>query len=114
MQLILPARIFVGLEPLDFRNGLNGTAAACRLKIKQNPLDGGLFVFINRSKNMLRLYYFDGHGECAFTKRVVKGRFPWWNDGKIPEEVVVEHLHLILRGGDPKKIKFPEPWKKLT
>ncbi len=114
MQVPNHARIFIGVEPLDFRNGFNGTAAACRQRIEKNPLNGGLFAFINRTRTMIRLYFFDGHGEYLMTKRVARGRFFWWKEGEVPAEVIAEHLYLLLRGGDPKKVRLPEPWKKLT
>jgi transposase len=113
-QIALNTRIFVCLEPLDFRNGFNGTEAACRLKMNQNPLEGGLFVFINNCKTMIRLYLFDGHGELLITKRVAKGHFQWWKKEETPSEIMIEHIHLLLRGGDPKSVRFPTPWKRIT
>ena len=113
LQIALNTRIFVCQEPLSFRKGFNGTEAACRLLIKQNPLEGGVFVFINQPKTMIRLYLFDGHGEYLITKRVVQGRFKWWSEGSIPSEIMVEHIHLLLRGGDPTKVSFPAPWKRI-
>ncbi|MBF0316474.1 MAG: IS66 family insertion sequence element accessory protein TnpB [Oligoflexia bacterium] len=118
IQVTLQSRIFICQEPLDFRCGFNGTAAACRLKIQKNPLEGGLFVFINQSRTMIRLYLFDGHGELLITKKVAQGRFPWWNTSSaISEgsetEIMIEHIHLLLRGGDPKSVRLPPPWKKI-
>ncbi len=113
IQISSRTKIFVCNEILDFRNGFNGTAIACRQKIKQNPLEGGLFVFKNRSRTMIRFYLFDGHGEWCITKRVASGRFKWWKEGKIPSEIVAEHLYLLLRGGNPSKVNFPEPWKRI-
>lgn len=111
------SRIFVCQEPLDFRTGFNGTAAACRLKIQKNPLEGGIFVFINQSRTMVRLYFFDGHGETLITKRVVEGHFPWWDKNsdhsEAEAEIMIEHIHLLLRGGDPKSVRLPPPWKKV-
>ncbi|HLE12051.1 MAG: hypothetical protein A2504_05920 [Bdellovibrionales bacterium RIFOXYD12_FULL_39_22] len=112
-QIAMQNKIFVCTEPLDFRSGFNGTEAACRLKMNQNPLEGGMFVFINLSKTMIRLYLFDGHGEVMVTKRVAQGRFQWWKEKETPAEVMMEHLHLLLRGGDPKSVKLPAPWKKI-
>lgn len=112
LQITTQTRIFIGIEPLDFRTGFNGTAAECRLKIQQNPLNGGLFVFINRSKTMIRLYFFDGHGEWLITKRVAQGRFIWWKDIDTPENIMVEQLHIMLRGGNPQ-IRLPPLWKNI-
>lgn len=117
IQVTMHSKIFVCQEALDFRSGFNATAAACRLKIQKNPLEGGLFVFINQSRTMVRLYFFDGHGETLVTKRIVQGRFSWWNKSAIPTEadaeIMIEHIHLLLRGGDPKTVLLPPPWKKI-
>jgi len=113
IQIANHTKIFICLEPLDFRNGFNGTEAACRLHINQNPLEGGVFVFINRYRTMIRLYLFDGHGEWLVTKRVAKGRFHWWKEESNLSEIMIEHVHFLLRGGDPKTVRLPTPWKKL-
>lgn len=114
IQISSQTRIFIGADPLDFRNGFNGTAAACRRHLNQNPLDGGLFVFINRCRTMIRFYFFDGHGEWVASKRIVQGRFNWWKKGQIPSDVMAEHLYLLSRGGDPTGMSLPPPWKRIT
>lgn len=103
-------KIFVSVEPLDFRKGFNGTAGACRQLAQESHLSGAVFLFINRNATMMRLYFFDGHGECLLIKRMAKGKFKWWrkNPGKInPAEVVA-----VLAGATPI-IDFPKPWKPL-
>jgi transposase len=114
IQISSQTRIFIAPDPLDFRNGFNGTAAACRRQHNKNPLEGGLFAFINRSRTIIRFYLFDGHGEWVASKRIVQGRFHWWKKGQLPLEVMAEHLYLLSRGGDPGGIGLPPPWKRLT
>jgi transposase len=55
--LTLPAsvRIYVAAEAVDLRRGFDGLAAATRSVIKQDPLSGHLFVFLNRRKNRVKL-----------------------------------------------------------
>jgi len=113
LQIPAQSKIFVGINPLDFRNGFNGTAAACRRELQKNPLEGALFVFINRSKTMVRIYFFDGHGEWSISKRAATGTFSWWKQGELPDEILIEHLQVLFRGGDPKGVHLPPPWKKL-
>ena len=113
MQISPQKKNFICPTPMDFRKGFNGTAATCRLQLMKNPLDGGLFVFINRQKTMVRFYLFDGHGEFLLTKRIAQGRFHWWKDGEIPNEVATEHVYLLLRGCDPNGLNLPDPWKRL-
>jgi transposase len=114
IQISSQTHIFISTEPLDFRNGFNGTAAACRRHLNKNPLEGGLFVFINRSRTMIRFYIFDNHGEWVASKRIVQGRFNWWKNGHIPEEIMPEHLYILSRGGDPSMLGLPPPWKRIT
>ena len=56
-MLMLPAsvRIYVAAEAVDLRRGFDGLAAATRSLIRQDPLNGHLFVFLNRRRNRIRL-----------------------------------------------------------
>lgn len=38
-------------------------------------MDGGLYVFINRRGNQIRVLYFDRSGFCLWAKRLEAGRF---------------------------------------
>ena len=104
-------KIFVAMEPLDFRKGFNGTAGACRRLAQGSHLSGAVFLFLNRSATMLRCYSFDGHGELLLSKRVAKGRFKWWR--KNPEKVNAAEVAAVLAGAGPIS-DFPEPWKPLA
>ena len=62
LQLTPQSRIFLALTPVDFRNGINGLAALCRRAFGQNPLDGAIYVFRNRTGTTLKLLCYDGQG----------------------------------------------------
>jgi hypothetical protein len=49
--LTLPAavRIYVAAEAVDLRRGFDGLAATTRSLFRQDPLDGHLFVSLNRN-----------------------------------------------------------------
>lgn len=104
-------RIFVAMEPLDFRKGFNGTAGACRRLAEDSHLSGALFLFLNRSATMIRCYYFDGHGEFLLTKRVAKGKFKWWDEA--PSMVNPAEVASVLAGAGPIS-NLPAPWKQLA
>ena len=104
-------RIFVAMEPLDFRKGFNGTAGACRRLAEGSHLSGAVFLFLNRSATMMRCYSFDGHGELLLTKRVAKGRFKWWQ--KAPTKVNPAEVASVLAGAGPIA-SIPDPWKPLA
>ena len=52
-MLSLPStvRIFVAAEPVDLRRGFDGLAAVTRSVVRQDPLSGHLFVFLNRRRD---------------------------------------------------------------
>ena len=42
LQLTPQSRIFLAVEPVDFRRGIDGLAALCRQRLAQNPLEGAV------------------------------------------------------------------------
>jgi transposase len=40
-----------------------------------DPLDGSLYVFVNRRAMQMRVLYFDRSGLCIWAKRLEAGRF---------------------------------------
>ena len=55
LQLTPQSRIFLATEPVDFRKGIDGLAAVCRLVLREQPLSGAIFVFRNRAATTLKL-----------------------------------------------------------
>jgi hypothetical protein len=43
LQLTPQSRIFVALEPVDCRKGIDGLAAVCRQALGENPLGGAVY-----------------------------------------------------------------------
>jgi transposase len=62
LQLSPQSRIFVAVEPVDFRRGIDGLGAICRQQLEQNPLHGAVFVFRNRRATAIKLLVYDGQG----------------------------------------------------
>jgi len=55
IHLTADTHILLSIQPADFRQGIDGLAAVCRSRLASDPRSGALFVFINRSKTMVRL-----------------------------------------------------------
>ncbi len=54
MLIPTPHRILLAREPVDFRKQIDGLAAVCEQVLKEEPLDGTLFLFRNRRGNALK------------------------------------------------------------
>ena len=116
IQVPANATVVVMHEPMSFRNGIEGTAGVARAVLRQEPMDGALFVFRNKQGHMLRILYYDGSGFWLCTKRLSKGRFSSWpkGDGKsLCSALLVRELQVLLWGGDPSRCDFPALWRRV-
>jgi len=76
---MIPAdvRIFLCTEPVDLRRSFDSMALAPRgaRAPRTGPRQGGLFAFVNRRANRLKLLWFDRNGYCLLYKRLHQALF---------------------------------------
>jgi transposase len=84
LQLTPQSRIFVAVEPVDFRKGIDGLGGLCRRALAHNPLDGAIYVFRNRAGTGLKILFYDGQG---FVRR--ESRSMECSDSRMRTEPVV-------------------------
>jgi len=97
IQLSANTQILVATTAQDFRKGIDGFACLCRTQFKQDPTKGCVFVFINRSRTMVRLLAYEGNGFWLMTKRLSKGKFQAWPSGaQAMTPLMAKQLRLLL------------------
>lgn len=106
-MLALPAqqKIWLYAEPADMRKSFNGLIALARQQMKQSPVNGDYFVFINRRKTQIRVLYFDRDGFCLWSKRLEQGQFNPRQKHGYCHQITATDLQLILEGIQVKKIR---------
>jgi transposase len=62
IQVTPQMRILVAVQPVDFRNGIDGLGRLCRDALRADPMAGGVFVFRNRRGTALKALMYDGQG----------------------------------------------------
>jgi len=67
--------IFLHTRPTDMRKGFDGLSGLVRQEFGADPLDGSLFLFINRRRDRLKILHFDGTGFWLYYKRLEAGTF---------------------------------------
>ena len=67
--------IYLCLLPTDMRRGFDGLMRMSEEFLQQNVLEGGLFVFLNKRRDRMKLLYWDGDGLCIWYKRLEVGTF---------------------------------------
>lgn len=89
--------ILLCVAPSDFRKGIDGFAAVCRLQLAQDPSNGTVYLFINRARTMIRALSYDGNGYWIITKRISRGRFQGWPSGtQLMSAASARQLRIIM------------------
>ena len=115
LQLTPQSRIFLAMQPVDFRKGIDGLAAVCRQVLGENPLEGAIYVFRNRAGTALKLLLYDGQGYWLLMKRLSQGRFTWWPQGTdASTQLAARELLILLWNGNPQQAHMADDWKKLA
>lgn len=70
-------KVYLALEPADMRKSFNGLSALVQEHLKANPYDGALYRFTNKSRNRIKIIFWDGSGLWVAAKRLEEGRFSW-------------------------------------
>lgn len=97
-------RVRVYGKPADMRKSYDGLQALARNAMGFDPLDGALYVFVNRRGSQLKCLYFDRSGFCIWGKRLEAGRFVG-NWSKIrSREMDWTGLMLMLEGMEVKRV----------
>ena len=76
MLMLPPAvRIFVASQPTDLRRSFDTLAQMARSILRQDPFSGHLFVFFNRTRNRVKILYWERTGFWLCHKRLESGTF---------------------------------------
>jgi transposase len=96
-------RIYLAVEAVDMRKHFDGLWALAQERLREDPRSGALFVFTNRSRDRLKILYWDGTGPWVLAKRLEKGRFTWPIGGDaVKLSLTPEALTMLLAGIDLK------------
>jgi transposase len=105
------SKVFIAIEPVDFRNGILGLKSLCRDYLKQNPESGTLFIFRSRRMKSIKVLVYDGQGYWLMMKRLSRGKFPWW-PSSTGRGIEIDHKKLQLIINVALEQKFNDDWKK--
>lgn len=92
-------RVFVALAPVDMRGSFDALAGHVR-RLPADPLDGHIYLFVNRKRRLLKALWFDRTGWAIFAKRLERGSFELPTAPAGTHKVAVDpaQLAMILEG----------------
>lgn len=106
------SKVFVALEPVDFRNGILGLKSKVKDHLRQVPDSGTFFLFRNKKNNAIKILVYDGQGFWLLMKRLSKGKFPWWPQGAgRGKDLDYKKLQLIINAATDAT--FCDDWKRI-
>ncbi|MES2771486.1 MAG: IS66 family insertion sequence element accessory protein TnpB [Pseudomonadota bacterium] len=73
----LPEHIWLVVEAVDMRAGIDGLSQRIQNTLGRSPCDGTAYAFCNRQKNRLKLLVWDGTGVWLCQRRLHRGYFTW-------------------------------------
>jgi transposase len=68
-------RIYLATGLVDMRNGIDGLRAVVEQVLKKSPDEGHLFVFVGKSRDKVKILFWDKNGYVVYFKRLERGRF---------------------------------------
>lgn len=94
--------IYLYSEAIDMRKSINGLSYLVSDLANRSLQDGSLTLFYNRSRDKVKLLYWNKNGFVLIYKRLEKGRFKILNDDKKTSEVTLDSKQLswLLAGLD--------------
>ncbi len=110
MLIPTPHRILLAREPVDFRKQIDGLAAVCEQVLKEEPLDGTLFLFRNRRGNALKALVWTFGGFSLVYKKLERGRFQWPDCGADRMTVTPAEVAALLEGIDLSNSRRLSRW----
>ncbi len=97
-------RVFLYRQPTDMRKSFNGLIALTESALRQDPLSGNLFVFVNRRRDRIKILYWGATGFCLWYQHLQRGTYqlpgPEFFEEDDSLEVTRSQLSLMLDGID--------------
>lgn len=113
LQITAQMKILVAIQPVDFRNGIDGLAQLCKQTLQQDPFSGVVFAFRNRRSTALKVLVYDGQGFWLCQKRLSRGKFSWWPASSTAraKSLAAHQLHVLFSAGNPDGATAAPDWR---
>jgi transposase len=110
LGLTFAERIHLYTHPTDMRKNFDGLVGLVSSGLGKDPIRDGVFVFVNKRRDKMKILLWDRHGYWLLYKRLEAGCFqmpPLDSVATTPEalKVTYEQLVMIIEGIDLQSVK---------
>lgn len=115
-MIVVPrsVRVYFATQPANLRMSFEGLSNQVREVLRQDPLAGHVFVFLNRRKTMVKLLVYTRGGYTIVHKRLEQGTFAFPDrvvDGAASVAIDVHELAMLLEGIDIRRAHTSPRWE---
>lgn len=97
--------IYFYSEPVDFRMGAQKLFSFAENELLE-VYKKSLFVFRGRSRNKIKMIYWDGTGIAMWQKILSEDKFFWPKSENLKIDITKEEIDLLLKGVNLSKVNF--------
>ncbi len=114
LQITNKHKIFLAVQAIDFRKGLDSIVNLCSQQLQFDPMNGHFFIFRNRKATNIKVLAYDSQGFWLCQKRLSVGRFKGWPKSSYTViSLNTTQLHILLNNGDPSAVCNIEEWQSI-
>ena len=111
--MIRAEQIWLAVEAVDMRQGIDGLSLRIQQALGRSPCDGSAYAFRNRAGNRIKLLVWDGTGVWLCVRRLHQGRFTWPQSNDATCVLSQSEWRWLTSGVDWRRLqpKAPEGWQ---
>jgi transposase len=102
-------KVFAQTTPCDMRASFDRLSNLALSILKEDPVSGHLFLFVNKKRSTCKCLYWDGTGLVLIAKRLAKATFTKFNPSNEKIEMTMAEFSLFIEGSDLNKRFIESP-----
>lgn len=107
--MIQPTQVWLAIEPVDMRLGIDGLSLRLQQTLGRAPCDGSAYAFRNRRGTRLKLLAWDGTGVWLAQRRLHRGHFLWPASAETIHLIAPAQWRGLILGIDWQRLETPAP-----
>lgn len=106
--------IFLYTRPTDMRKGFDGLSGIVRSELAGDPLDGSIFLFINRRRDRIKILHWDGTGYWLHYRLLEAGTFEVIESEGNCVRIDATQLAMLLGGVSLASVKRRKRYQRVS
>jgi transposase len=116
LHLSVACRYYLYSKATDMRKGFDSLCGIISSQMKENVLNGAVFIFFNKKHNQVKLLLWEGDGFAMYYKRLEQGTYevPAADNNNTSLSINSQQLQLILQGISLRSVKRRKRYQHST